>query len=323
MTRARWGALAGAVMLGAVPVPTTATAAPMPQAAKVRNYSSQMSLASYNIRHALSPATATRDVERLVSAGADVIGLQEMGSRKRRNAVMSAVRDCRSCVMDGAFFDSPAALGAVPILYRKDRFSLYDSGSQMLFPRTYIGPRGAGPSTSPAKYVTWVKLQEHRTGRFFYVLNSHALPSVQGSGGGANSNRTRISLYKKHMEGLKALVTQFKRHQVGVFVLGDLNVHYARDRVVQDRAFPFKNMADVRVKASYERLGIPDSGTHLRSDGTSRRLIDYVYFLGRAVFRPKNQSILDGYSSDHRPLVVSFRAVGPGAARVKEPMPRG
>lgn len=325
MIRARWGALVCAVvcslLLGAAPLQTSAQAAA--NRAVKRTYTSGVELASYNIRHALSDGVAAGDVKRLAATGADVIGLQEMSSRTRRNAVLAAVQDCSTCVMQGVFFDSPAMIGALSILYREDRFTLYDSGSQMLSDTTYIGPKGAGPATLPPKYVTWVKLQEKRTGRFLYVLNSHAVASVQGPDGGANDNQRRLALYRKHMDGLQTLVSQFKRRQVGVFALGDLNVNYRRDRVVRDSLFPYVNMGEVSMEASYERLGVPATGTHNRMDGTSStRLIDYVYFMPRLVFEPVTQSILGGYSSDHRPLKVGFEVTGPGTAYVSEPTMR-
>ncbi len=327
MSRSRLGALMSAItcslVLGALPLGTAALSPAHAAKHKRTTYSAGIDLASYNIRHALSISTATADVVKLVDSGADVIGLQEMASRKRRNAVAAAVQDCDGCVMQGAFLDAPANIGAESILFRSDRFELFDSGYVMLSDRTYIGPRGAGPSTLPPKYATWVKLQEKRTGRFLYVINSHTVASVQASDGGANNNRRRLALYRKHMAGLTSLVSQFKRRQVGIFLTGDFNVNYRRDRVVRDRLFPFVNLGAVSVSASYEHLGVPRTGTHQRRDGGSNsRLIDYVYFMPRLVFIPRAQSILTGYSSDHRPLSVRFKVTGPGADRVPEPTMR-
>lgn len=324
MSRSRLGALIGAlaasVALGALPLGAVAMSPANAAKAKRTSYSSSVSLATMNIRHALSDSAARADVVKLAGTGVDVIGLQEMASRKRRDAVMAAVQDCDDCRMRGVFFTSPANIGAVPILYRADRFDLYDSGSLMLSDRTYIGARGAGPAELPPKYANWVKLQEKRTGRFFYVVNSHTVASVQAPDGGANDNTRRLALYRKHMAGLSSLVSQFKRRQTGIFVLGDLNVNYRRDRVVRDRLFPYVNMGAVDVEASYEHLGVPSTGTHERRDGgTDTRLIDYVYFMPRRPFTPRAQSILTGYNTDHRPLSVRFGLTGPGPDRVDEP----
>lgn len=324
MSRSRWAtvvcATVGALLLGAAPMQATALTAEVGKL-KRKTYSSSLTLASYNIRHALSDGVASADVARLTATGVDVIGLQEMSSRTRRNAVLAAVQDCDTCVMQGVFFDANAHVGAVPILYRADRLELHDSGSVMLSDRTYIGSLGAGPAELPPKYATWAKLQDRRTGRFFYVINSHAVASVQAKDGGANTNQRRLAVYRQHMDGLKSLVMQMKRKQTGIFVLGDLNVNYRRDRVVQDPLFPFVNMGEVAVTASYEQLGLPAIGTHERKDGgSSTRLIDYVYFMPRLPFTPVSQSILaNGYASDHHPLAVGFRVTGPGTTYVSEP----
>jgi hypothetical protein len=323
MTRSRWAAVVGAtvsaLVLGAAPMQASALA-PDTRQVKRKTYSSNLTVGSYNIRHALSDEVAGSDVTRLAATGVDVLGLQEMSSRTRRNAVLAAVQDCGSCTMRGVFFDQNAHVGAVPILYRADRFDLYDSGSVMLSDYTFIGEKGAGPSTLPPKYLNWVKLQDKRTGRFFYVMNSHAVASVQAKDGGANTNRRRLEVYRKHMAGMQSLVTQVKRAGVGIFSLGDLNVNYRRDRVVRDPLFPYANLGEVQVTASYEHLGLPATGTHNRTDGTSSdRLIDYVYFMPRRPFTPTSQSILRGYASDHRPLVVGFGVTGPGTSYVSEP----
>lgn len=327
MSRSRWGAVVcatvSALVLGAAPLQASALTADTGRMKRNKHHVVNVQVATYNIRHALSDGVAAKDVERLTATGVDVVGLQEMASRKRRNAVMAAVRDCDTCVMDGVFFDSKAHIGAVPILYRADRFDLFDSGSVMLSDRTYVGPKGAGPAWMPPKYLNWVKLQERTTGRFFYVMNSHAMASVQAKHGGSNTNQRRLALYRKHMEGLKSLVAQVKRRQVGVFVLGDLNVNYRRDRVVRDPLFPFVNMGEVSVRASYEDLGMPRIGTHRRLDGkTSSRLIDYVYQMPRLPMPLVSQSILRGYSSDHLPLVVGIDMRGPGPERVPVPTMR-
>ena len=86
----------------------------------------------------------------------------------------------------------------------------------------------------------------------------------------------------------------------------DLNVNYRRDVIVQDPAFPYVNMAEVRVEASYESLGMPAIGTH----GGGTRLIDYVSHLRRNVITPLSQQILRGYASDHRPVLVEYQLKG-------------
>lgn len=306
----RWSALASVLAIAAL-VPTHAVAAPPSDSAQARsvsrakNVSSTFSIATYNIRNKIAPEVAVADLQELAASGADIIGTQEMGSRKRRDAIQAAMVDCEQCVF-GAHMVNPAEVGATPILYRTDRFDLEDLGSRLAADRTFVGRKGAGPSTIAAKYVNYVKLREKTTGRSLYVLNSHAVASVQGPDGGSSGNTRRMAMYSQHMETLKSMVREFTSRGVSVFVLGDLNVNYRRDVRVQDPLFPYVNMSEVRVQASYETLGMPDVGTH--GDGT--RLIDYVSHLRRKVLTPLSQDVLRGYASDHRPVLVKFELAG-------------
>ena len=94
-------------------------------------------------------------------------------------------------------------------------------------------------------------------------------------------------------------------HRV-IFVTGDLNVSYRRDKIVQDRLFPYYNMRQVGVRASYDVLGEPVRGTHILDSGNDTRVIDYVDYLVHPKVTPAKQSVLLGYASDHRPVLVRF-----------------
>lgn len=267
-------------------------------------------IATLNTAATLKTRKAVRDVVDLAGTGADVLALQEMGSRIRRNAVTEALVDCSLCAYD-AYMPGPAVEGSTPILFRWDTFRLVESGSRQVSPATYVGPRGAGPSTIRAKYVNFVKLRERATGRTLYVLNNHAVPTVQASSGGPNRRLpARLRLYRQHMNGLKALVSSFQADGSAVFVVGDLNVNYRKDRIVQARLFPFVKMGEVGLDASHAALGEPDLGTHVLPNGHDLRLIDYVFYPRHPAVEPLSQSVLTGYRSDHRPLTVDFRLTG-------------
>jgi hypothetical protein len=91
-----------------------------------------------------------------------------------------------------------------------------------------------------------------------------------------------MSMYRNHMETLKALVLELKAPGVPVFVTGDLNVNYRRDVRVQDPAFPYVNLSQVRVEASYASLGLPAIGTHVGSVGSTRLIDNVPVVLGRS-----------------------------------------
>lgn len=271
--------------------------------AKKNTNTATVKIATYNTKASMSVGRAVADIEKLASTGADVVALQEMSSAKKRKAVRAALLDCNMCPYEG-YMPTPAVPGGTPILYRWDQFRLEETGTRQVTEDTWVGHKGAGPATLRAKYINFVKLRERATGHSVYVLNNHAVPTVQGSGGGANQDHpTRLELYRQHMDGLKAMITEFKATGAAVFVTGDFNVNFKRDRVVKDPLFPYVNMREVGVQASYEYLGAPRQGTH----GKGSRLIDYVFYLNHGGVTPVSQRVLKGYRSDHKPVLVGFQ----------------
>lgn len=279
-------------------------------ARKATPVTASVKVATYNVAADLTVDEAVSDVTKLAtSTGADVVALQEMGSAKRRAGVVAGLVDCSMCEYE-AYVPQLAVPGSTPILYRWEKFRLVSTGTEQVSDATYVGAQGAGPSTLRAKYINYVELRERATGRTVYVLNNHAVPTVQGKGGGSNSNTARVDLYRQHMAGLKSMVAAFEAKGGSVLVTGDLNVNFRKDKVVRDRAFPYYNLHQVGLQASYEPLGEPTSGTHRLSAGNDTRLIDYVYFQPSAALKAVSQRVMLGYRSDHRPLVVEFALQG-------------
>ena len=265
-------------------------------------------VATLNTAATMSAKRAMKDIAALAATGPDVIALQEMGSGKRRSRTKERLVECEGCRY-GAYVPTPAVPGSTPILFRWSRFDLIGKGTQQVSERTYVGPRGAGPSTLRAKFVNWVQLKERRTGRQLVVLNNHAVPTVQAPGGGPNRRQPkRLALYRQHMNGLKSLVRAFKRTGAAVVVTGDLNVNYRKDKTVRARLFPYANLGSVGIHSSYQVLGEPTRGTHELPNGTDTRLIDYVaYSSAQRGIKAVEQRVLRGYRSDHRPVVVKLR----------------
>lgn len=284
----------------------SAATGPAPFAAKARN-ASHVKVATYNTSAQLGVEQAVADVTRLADQ-ADIVTLQEMSSLKRRNAVRAKLVDCSMCPFE-AYIPEDAVQGGTPILYRWEKFRVEGSGTTKVSDATYVGPRGAGPSTLRAKYVNWVQLRDRTTGRDVYVLNNHAVPSVQGKGGAPNRRmKARLRLYRQHMAGLRTLITEFKTGGGVVFVTGDLNVNFRTDRKVQAKMFPYSRMKALGLRASFDSLGEPSGGTHVLRSGYSSRLIDYVYASTSSPgVTAVDQRILGGYSSDHRPVVATYQ----------------
>ena len=285
----------------------TVSAAPGARSGQSKN--STFTVATFNAEARQSPARTMRSLTKLLDSEADIVALQEMSSGKKRKLVRERFLDCRRCDWD-AFMPRPAVPGETPLLFRSRHFSLEASGTRQVTKDTYVGRTGAGPSTMRAKYVNWVRLRDLRSGRAVHVVNNHTVPSVQGKGGGPNyALPKRLKLYKKHMAGVQRLVRlMIKRYPWSlVFVVGDLNVNYRRDRIVTPSIFPYRRMGNVGLRASYLALGEPRRGTHVLDSGNDNRLIDQVYFKPRRSLDPSGQRIMTGLASDHRPLLVTFK----------------
>lgn len=270
--------------------------------------SSSVRIVTYNVGAKISPARTMEDLAKIFAKDPDIVALQEMSSPEKRQLVAQLYLDCENCLWD-AYMPGPAVPGETPVLYRSDRLTLLDANTVQVTEPTYVGDWGAGPATIHAKFVTWVRLLDHRSGRMINVLNNHTVPSVQDKNGGPNHRSpARLKIYRKHLAGVQTLVRTFVEERQGlVFVTGDLNVNYRRDRVLSPAMFPYSSLGEVGLRASYEALGEPPIGTHVLDSGIGTRLIDYVYYRPGGTVEAYEQRILTGFASDHRPLVAEFQ----------------
>ncbi len=306
----------GLVAVGMVQLVAGATAAPSPSAAKPKGdpVAVNLRIATFNTAATQSVKRAVADIKRIAAESPDVIALQEMGSGERRKQIRAKLVDCKRCLYDAHMPASPVP-GSTPILYRSDRFELLGVGTRKVTEDTFVGEKGAGPATIRAKYVNWIQLRELSTGRQVYVLNNHAVPTVQATNGGPNKKQPkRVAIFRKHMAGLTALMTEIREATGGatIFVTGDLNVNFRKDRDVAAKVFPYYTLGQLDTRASFETLGEPKDGTHVLPNGFSLRLIDYVYYLDRRAVEAQSQQILKGLNSDHRALIVDFKLMNRG-----------
>lgn len=270
-------------------------------------------IVTYNVSADVRVKRTVEDLTSIIDNQApDVISLQEMSSWKRRQAVREHFVDCEGCLYD-TYMPTAAVPGGQPILYRRDKYSLLGTGMRKVTEDTYVGDKGAGPSTIHAKWITWVWLRDLATGRQVYVLNNHFVPTVQASDGGTNNMTRRLEIYRKNMEGLIALIREIQATTGGlVFVTGDFNVNYRGDVVAKAPIFPYVALGSVGVTSSYQNVEVPETGTHILDNGFDKRLIDYVFNLHRRGVASDALQIIMGLSSDHRPLVSDFTLYGKG-----------
>ncbi|MDQ3273973.1 MAG: hypothetical protein M3Q39_02790, partial [Actinomycetota bacterium] len=130
-----------AILLGAAVAGGTAQAAPLSTAIGVPRTTGDVTtadtttmlptfgVASYNAHYKSTPAETVNDLTRIAAAGADVIGLQEMGTVDKRDAVRARFLDCDTCQFD-AFMSEEPEQNATPILYRSTAFLLKSTGTK-------------------------------------------------------------------------------------------------------------------------------------------------------------------------------------------------
>jgi endonuclease/exonuclease/phosphatase family metal-dependent hydrolase len=234
---------------------------------------------------------------------ADVIGIQEL-SGSELTSVRQTVT-CSSCAYSGYF--SPEK---EPIVWKKSRFKLLDSGTILVSPRTHVG--GKRPYVAK-RYINWVKLQDKASGQQFYFINQHLVSSAQRDGRPNSNSPARVELYRKHMERLTALVTQLKRDGKPVLIVGDFNSDYRVDSRVQHSLFPYERLRQVGAKSTFEVLGLGGIPSNKGTFQGVTDLIDYVFFVTANDTKALRHNIsASTHGSDHYAFFATL-ALGGGS----------
>lgn len=234
---------------------------------------------------------------------ADVIGVQELNPKSRREAVARALPG----------FGVSEGNNSVQIFWRKSTVDLIAQGSNKVFDVERIESGVAGTSIGP-KSIQWVQLRQKATGAVFFVVNHHIIPSIENGRRPDDRKPRRLALYHRQMAAMVKLVAKLR--SIGpVMVTGDFNIDARADAQRQDPRWPYVQLGRLGMWSSWRALEAPASGTH------GRRLIDYVW-VTMATARPAVQSILGKYGSDHSAVVVSFNGTAaPKAASSPSPTP--
>jgi len=250
-------------------------------------------VASYNIFCCRSEADIAADMRRLTSRDdVDVVGWQETDEVADLFPALEARGWSTRFFADGGQEDA--------ISWRRSEFALVDS-------RSVLVHRGADapetPQPFPDRYVTSVVLRHRASGERLTVFDTHLNQYVENlDAPGTWRNNLNATRAKDHLDALTDLWRRADtRWVVGT---GDLNFDYR----AESRVRPVRGISATvgRVaESSYQALGLRGVPPTHRLSG---RWIDYVLAdrdalaEGRMAFR--SQRALNGYGSDHRPLVV-------------------
>lgn len=229
-----------------------------------------------NLLRSISTEAFKESLESLLKTDADLIGLQEVGARRRILETLPG--------WDVWMPDHPRA-SQEAILYRKG-IKLRGAGARKMID---------GTTQYPERWATWVEV-EHRE-RSVVHINTHCIPHVDL--GGKPRDLPRVKANTQHLVRL-GLLYRTLANRGTAFVTADFNVDYRRDRIIRDRRFPYAQLTRRGLCCSYETMGLPRTGTHGK-----RRLIDHVWHEQDAT--PIAQKVLPRLASDHRPVLVKFK----------------
>lgn len=278
---------------------------------------SDITLASWNV-HSPNSASNVSSGTKSIAEKAEIIGFQEMHHPSNRKAMRDALL-CSSCKYSGYVKDytsSGSSPSSVAIIWSRDRFSLNQSGYYKVSSRIASVPISA-------KWIGWVKLRDRKTGKLFYVLNTHTVASVDSSGK-PNSQTIRVNNYIQHMDILTAKLRTFKQENIPIFITGDFNVNYRYDSRVQHKDFPYKRLGDIGIRSNwriFEPLASNGISKDAETHGSGTRLIDYVWSLDRPDVKPTSTSIGPKYGSDHRVVYMDVNLLSKGQASLLSESP--
>jgi endonuclease/exonuclease/phosphatase family metal-dependent hydrolase len=225
--------------------------------------------------------------------GADIVGLQEV-----RNSQLKYIKSKlpQYAVYAAGRCDGEQSGESCPVLYRKDRFELLDSGTFWFSDTPSIaGSKGWG--NLPPRICSWVHLAETHTGNGLYVYNLHLDHISQ------NSREKSVQLLMKKIAA--------RQTNEAYIMMGDFNME------VQNPAMRWLN----RIGLARPRLASFDVWQSIhpnRSIGTrhgfnghfSGPQIDHIRFSSNLLAidaRIDNHSRNGRYPSDHFPVVANIR----------------
>lgn len=223
--------------------------------------------ATMNTRYKLSHAVAVDDALKLVrDTPATFIAFQELFSTERSRMLDRALDD-----INWGFY----RVGPIGVAWRKKTWTVRRRGAYRLHGKLWRGNRGAGGEWQGTRHVVWAELlngDRRRTCAGIYHVPSPA----------ASRARDKISEVE-----IKRTVRWMRSANMPI-VLGDWNVPWNQSNVDPVYSAGFTtSFADLRNNR-------PTHGT---------KQIDYAAY-SLADYYCKTNEVLDGYRSDHRPVLM-------------------
>lgn len=279
-------------------------------------------ITTYNALISLKPKTVVKDIRTIKNTlGFDVIAVQENYSDSRRAYMMKTLA-CNTCSLD-AYTVNGRGKEELMIFWKKDRFELLQSGS--LKTSDKYTERGR---TFAALHLNYVRLKVKGTNPELQIIvaNNH-LPSLVDRDDDGKPNwkllPKRVEAYKKHMASVNSQIKTWKADFPGtpIFIGGDYNVNYRKDKRVKSAIFPTESFAKVGGKSNWQQTSFdvkaPGASTFRPAvpikGQPKNRLIDYVFSVdnGSGVKLRKTAIKYKDMHSDHQPVRATYELPKP------------
>lgn len=269
----------------------------------VRSGAPVIGIATVNVERTRRERPIVKDMRRIARVrSVDVIGWQEADVAGFQDNYV----DLEPLGWTTKIFTDGDGSLQLPISWRPAVFTLVDANAVQV-------TEGAGPdeTTHPfrPKWVTSVRLRHLDSGRLLTVMNTHVPNHVET--GDEWQDNVNADYARVHYRRLADLMTA--RPGADVVAMGDLQWDHKDDR----DARPEDGITETfegRVLSSFEDLGL-DGLCPTRYS----RWIDYILVPTAAVEAGRLEFVthrsLDGYGSDHRPMVARIALLSPRSAR--------
>ncbi|GAA3632579.1 exonuclease/endonuclease/phosphatase family protein [Microlunatus ginsengisoli] len=244
-----------------------------------------------------NPAARVVDGIRSIGVAADVIGLQEVTSSRKRAEIAARLGQ------DWQLYAGGDGNNTTPVVWRKANYDLLAHGAVEASGLVRIEPGASGTVLGP-RWITWVQLRDRSTGGAFSFVNTHLIPTIDAGGRPARSRPQRLRVYDQQIGRLLGLIDKLKAAGPVIGTI-DANIDARGDATYRDPRWPYAQFARHGVSTNWRMLGAPATGgTH------DTRLIDWVWSTTGTII-PTSQQVGDSYGSDHHSLRVSLSSAAP------------
>lgn len=123
----------------------------------------------------------------------------------------------------------------------------------------------------------------------------------------ASLDKDRKATYKEYMDTLISKLNELKGANIPIFVTGDFNIDFRKDRVVKDSMFPYRRLGAIGFRSNWDVLNLSGVGSTQGTTSYGSIIFDYIYFWQRSDTKANVEWISSYfYGSDHHLITTNF-----------------